>query len=674
MAVVISGNGVPYLFRVSMTSLLNWLIFILVNGVILYAAAGLACALVGRDLRLSLRLVAIGLIYFAQITVVVLLLGVVLKTLNYASVCITSLFLSALIYFPTRRERVPTLGPAWSSFKSLLAGRDVFLYLLCGLFGVQLVILLAKVVWLPPHIWDVFSYHLPPAVIWYQQGLIPSVIDIPVNRVNGAPLGMTVLAYWFFIFFRDDFLVEMPLLLWALLLVPVTYAIQRQADVSRPWALKFAIVTFFVPIVIMQSVTVKDHLGLNVSFVAGLLFLAAFLQSRNTRLLIVAGIAFGLMIGYKIAAPVHLLAALVVFLIWIWIHDRALLTNATDRLALFRTAGISAVTAFVIGAYWYVKNLVVFGHLQGSYGMSGSLAGNTAKAVGTLNAVTGKLERTSVIANLQDFFPRIFDAGGYYGADLVNISGYGPQFAAFGLLTLIMVFVALFKKPLRSQPVFLVAAAAVLLFIVMLFINHNANSYRILSFLPMALLAYAGVLLYQGGFFGQQRNALIINLILAVAVVWDLVTLSPPAYTNPRDFREFIAMDAGYRTAANYTRWFILERPEFYHLLHEIPVDEPIAYVSEHKSIAPHDVAEDTWTYLYYDRAWQRRAVYMNMTRYLDCNDHMACRPKADFARALQDKGVSFVSACKSNQCLTILDNAFFELAPGFYYYKGQSG
>ena len=287
-------------------------------------------------------------------------------------------------------------------------------------------------------------------------------------------------------------------------------------------------------------------------------------------------------------------------------------------------------------------------------------------------AMANKVGHTSLTTNLQDFFPRVFDVGGGFGPDLAMISGYGPQFAAFGLLTLIMVFVALFKRPLRSQAVYVIAAAAVLLFIIMLFLNQNANSYRILSFLPMALLAYAGVLLYQGRFFENRRYALVINTVLAITVAWNMVAVLPPFYTNLRQFAEFVEMDSDYRTSANYTSRFLYKRPSLYRILQELPASEPIAYVSLDRKTSSHDSAPaDTWIYPYYDRAWQRHVVYMKTTQYLDCETNGVCRPKPVFVQALHEKGISFVSTCKTSQCLKILDNAFFELAPGFYYVKG---
>ena len=534
--------------------------------------------------------------------------------------------------------------------------------------------LLFKVVWLPPHIWDVFVYHLPPAVQWYQQGYIPPVLDTTVNRINGAPLGMTVLAYWFFIFFRDDALVELPMLLWALLLVPVSFAVLRQSGVSRPWALKFAVLIFFIPIVLLQAVTVKDHLGLNVGLVAGLLFLAEFIKTRQHNLLLLAAVAFGLMLGYKVAAPVHILVALAVFCGLLWFRQRELLLDPSQRRALIKTASLSAVLVFIIGGYWYVRNVWFFGRLQGAYGLKMTAAGEyLARDAGAVDAFMHKAGQTNNIqSNIIEFLPRVFDYQNYYTADLIGISGYGPQFAAFGLLALVVAITAFFNKGLRQQPVFLLSSVAVLLFGVMMFINYNANSYRILSFFPMILIAYAGIQLYQRGWLARGGASLAVNGAVLLSVLWCGMMFLPPQMTNLMRFHEFVTLDAADRTTANYTRWFVSPRPDFYHLLGEIPDDEPIAYIGYRDRLFPYESKADTWSYLYVDRHWRRRIYSLHLPEYFDCKDTV-CVVKPNLKSFMQTRRISLLSSCKINHCLTIRDEDFFELMPGFYYYRGAT-
>ena len=481
-----------------LTGLLNGLIFLLVHGLVVLSSWCLANYLLRDNQSLSLRVVATVILSFVHITLVVLLLGVVIRYLNALSVPLLSLLVSATLLFFCQVYRRPFIPSARQALAEIFSVRDYFLYVIVCLFFIQLIVLLFKVVWLPPNIWDVFVYHLPPAVEWFQQGYIPPVLDTTVNRINGAPLGMTVLAYWFFIFFRDDILVEMPMLLWALLLVPVSFAVLRQSGLPRSWSLKFAVLIFFLPIVLMQAVTVNDHLGLNVGLLAGLLFLAEFLKDGKPRLLLLAAAAFGLMLGYKIAAPMHILMALLVFSILLWFRQRSFLTNGQQRLALFKTTGLSAIIVLMVSGYWYLRNLFVYGRLHGAYGTELSEAGESlAKDGGAVDAALSIFANSGLFrTNLNEFLPRIFDYQYVYGADLVGISGYGPQFAAFGLLAMVVAIGAFFNTRLRQQPIFLLSSVAVLLFVALMFVNFNINSYRILSFFPMVLIAYAGVQLF----------------------------------------------------------------------------------------------------------------------------------------------------------------------------------
>jgi len=347
-------------------SVTNWLLFLLINALIVYSSYGAAAWLNRRAPSLATLVVATGIICYAQITVTVLFLGVVLQYLNEWSLILSNVLLSGALIYVLRGERKPLLQPAGVALQQLMIRRERFLWLIVLLFVVQLFILLAKVVMLPPHVWDVFFYHLTPAVEWYQQGRIPLAIDTPAVHMNHVPLGMTVLSYWFFIFFRDDFLVELPMLLWALLLVPLTYTILRKSAVRPAWSLKFALLVFFIPIVLMQSITSKDHLGLNISLIAGLLFLANFLQTREYRQLILAALAFGLMLGYKSVAPVFLIIAAVLFLYLLYENQREVLSNRAERRQLIKTAGLSAVVLFVVGGYWYIKKIIFSGgHLFG---------------------------------------------------------------------------------------------------------------------------------------------------------------------------------------------------------------------------------------------------------------------------------------------------------------------
>ena len=657
-----------------LTGLLNGSVFLLVNGFLILSCWQLSNYLLKEHQSLSLRVVATLILSFAHATFVVLLLGVVFRYLNVWSVPILSLLISLFAFFISRNYQRSFLQDTRQALSELYSTRNYFLYAITFLLVLQIAILMLKVLILPPHIWDAFVYHLPPAVEWYQQGFIPPVLETSVNRINGSPLGMTLLAYWFFIFFRDDFLVEMPMLLWALSLIPVSIAVMRQSGVSRLWSFKFAAVIFFLPIVLMQAITNKDHLGLNIAFIAGLLFLAEFIKNKQNVMVALAATALGLVAGYKIVAPIYVLITLLMFSALLWTRHRDLLVGRQHLARLVKTTGLSVLIALILGGYWYLRNLVVYGQLTGANLMHISATGErVAKETGVVEAFFQKSGYSEFIQTLlAEFLPRVFDYRSFYGADLVLISGFGPQFAAFGLLAMLIAIMAFFNARLRQQPIFLLSSVVILLFPVLMFLNFDDNSYRILSFFPMVLIAYAGVQLHCNEWLKKNAVSTVISSTIVLCMTWSSLTLLPPHYTNMLRFKAYLSLDHDSRTSANYSSWYIQPRPSFYRIMDVIPVSEPIAHVASRPRNIVGDEGMDTWKYLYMDRHWKRKTHSMHLPLYFDCLENGVCAPKPALKTFLKENKVSLLSSCETNRCLTIKDDAMIEVLPGLYYFLGN--
>ncbi|MFQ5500280.1 MAG: hypothetical protein ACE5FH_11485 [Candidatus Zixiibacteriota bacterium] len=635
------------------------------NGLLLYAAYGLSSYLNQGSDRVSPIIVGAMIVYFALITVTVLFLGVVIRHLNVYSVFALSVCVAALLIYFFHKFNRP-LRPALNRFhRELFSERDWVLTFVVALFVLQVVILLAKVAWLPPKVWDVFCYHLTPAVEWYQQGYIPPEINSPVQRVNSQSLGMTVLSYWYFIFLRDDMLVELPQLLWALLLLPTVYAVLRQSDVEPRWSLKFAILVFFIPIVLMQAVTAKDHLGLNVGFFAALLFMANFLKTGRFNQLILAATAFGLVLGYKLSAPFYPIIAGAVFFVFSWAGNRKLLLEPGQRVIFIRTIAVGVVLMTVIGGYWYGKNLLLYGSPEGV------IASKRLDRLGQVKSITKQFQHHRLAANLYDFLPRVFDYKSLYGADLPGMSGFGPQFAVIGLPAILVLIAGVFVRRWRVNILNFYGWSALGLLLVYFLIYYTSNNYRLFSFVAMIMIAYGGFMLHKFGLLTNTGSAGIVNSLIVVSILWCFIQVLPPQYTNPKRLREFISLDAAYRTSANYTRWFIVHRPSFYRLLYAIPASESIAVITKQSMNFPGEVKDDVWSYTYYDRHWQRKLYYLDAGEYLNCGDDHVCNPRPELGRRLSNAGISLVSVCKTNRCVKMKDPDYTELAPGFYYYKG---
>ncbi len=650
---------------------LNWLLFIFVNGLALYASRSLTAFLNRSDRSFALSLVTTGVIYLAQITLLVIILGAVFQHLDRTTLMACSVGLSTILITAFRRRRRPFLADLRYAWKGLSRDSDTFLKILSLLFVIQAVLLLAKAAWIPPHIWDVFYYHLAPAVEWYQQGMIPLAIDTPAQHMNRVPLGMSVLSYWFFIFFEDDLLVNLPQTLWALMIAPLTYSLLRLGQVNRSWSAKFAIATFFIPFVLMQAITSKDHLGLTVSFLTGVLMLASYLQRHDSRLLVTAGLAFGLTLGYKSASLAMLAVTLAFFLIFLFARRREILAIEAKRRALITSAGIGSLLALMIGGFWYLRRL-----LTGSVTTPLPPARSIAEATAGGGGEAARFSLAAIQHNVQEFIYRIFDLRGAYTADLIGISGFGPQFVSFGLIALFGASLAIFLRRSYRRPEFLFIVTVTVLFVLFLISNYSANinSYRILIFMPIVMIAYACIMLFRRGWLRVPAIAFGVNLLLLVCVVWDLLVTLPPPLTNQREFKAFITAPAAYQTSGTYNQWFSLQRPDFHRLLDALPTSTVIAIVSppQFNQLFRKGQAE-TWSYPYYDRHWQRHLAYFKDRGDLRCDAaRLVCQPTDQFKAGLLKANIQLVSSCPTNRCVGLQDPDFFEITPGFYYFNGK--
>ncbi len=647
---------------------INWLLFLAVNGLALYSSRSLTAYLNRGDRSFALSLLTTGIVYLTQVTLVVLALGVVFRQLDRTTVLASSVGLSIAILAAFRRRRRPFLSDLRYAWQGVARQADVFVHVVGLLFVVEVLILLAKVVWLPPHVWDVFYYHLTPAVEWFQRGYIPFAIDTPATQMNRVPLGMTVLSYWFFVFFGDDFLVNLPQTIWALLVAPLAYGLLRLGQVDRPWAVKFAVLAFFTPFVLMQAITSKDHLGLAVAFLSGLFMLASYLQRQDARMLVTAGMAFGLMLGFKTAGVALFGIAVVLFGVFLYVRRQDVLAIEAKRLALIRNLSFASLAILFLSLFWYVRGF--FSRVP----VSAALPPPRALPEGGGEA--GRFGVDALWHNLQAFVVRVFDFKAGYTADLIGISGFGPQFAGFGLIALFVALVLILRRRSYRRPELFWVVAVAVAFVAFLVSHYsaNVNSYRILVFLPIAMIAFAGILACRLGLHKAPLTALAMNLALTACIAWDLFTVLPPPLTNHREFRAFMTAPTSYRTAGTYTQWFSLVRPDFHRLLDALPVGSPIAVVSPPQFNRLFRKGQsETWSYPYYDRHWQRRLVYFKAREDLDCDaERLICRPGESLKRGLDKAGLHLVSTCPTNRCVALDDPDFYEITPGFYYYRGR--
>jgi hypothetical protein len=312
------------------------------------------------DSPFSEKLITMFLLYVSQVSFTLLFLGVVLKNLGFLPIILLNAAISLLLLLTLKKYSKAAIPDFFhrcgASFSWLVKSKDYFLYLMITLFCLQVLLLLIKIYFLPPHVWDAFAYHLHPVVEWFQGNMIPAAIDTPVVRLNRNPLGLKLFHFWFVKFFQDLTWVELPQFLYGIMAALTSYALMLKMEVRKRSALKYAILIYFIPLILLESRTCQDHLALlGTMLMATLYFVNVFFQKNFSHLLFL-GLAFGLVIGTKISGP-HII---VVFFLALFLskglkplHVPGFFKKNAGQLGL----GLIAIVA--LGGYWYLKDTLI---------------------------------------------------------------------------------------------------------------------------------------------------------------------------------------------------------------------------------------------------------------------------------------------------------------------------
>ena len=334
-------------------------VFILLN-LLMLASSYAAAYRFTADSAFSEKLISTFLLYVSQVSFTLLFLGVAIKNLGFLPIILLNAFISLLLLL-TLKKYSKAAAPDFfhqcrASFSRLLKTRDYFLYILITLFCLQVLLLLIKIYFLPPHVWDAFAYHLHPVVEWFQGNMIPAAIDTPVVRLNRNPLGLKLFHFWFVKFFQDLTWVELPQFLYGIIATLASYALMLKMEIRKRSALKYAILIYFIPLILLESRTCQDHLALlGTMLMAALYFVNVFFQKKISQFFFL-GLAFGLVIGTKISGP-HIV---LVFFLALFLSSGFKPLRAPGFLK--KNAGplcLGIIALFALGGYWYVKDTLI---------------------------------------------------------------------------------------------------------------------------------------------------------------------------------------------------------------------------------------------------------------------------------------------------------------------------
>jgi len=336
-----------------------YIVFFLINFVILSSSYFIVYKSFPR-ISFSEKLIAAFLLYFSQITLTVLFSGIVIKNLGFFPLIFINLSISAVEVLLSRtriRGAIFDFGKQFYGFFSfLIKSKDIFLYIILLLLFGQVMVMLVKIYYLPPHVWDVFAYHLHPAVEWFQKNMITDFVDTPVIRLNRNPMGVKLFFLWIIRFLKDITWLELPQFMSGILSVLSSYTLMLKVNVKRINALKYAALIYFIPLVLIESRTGQDHLALlGITLMAAIYFLNVFYRNEHSQIIFL-GLSFGLLLGIKISG-LHIIIVFFLALLLSKGLNYSSILNFLKKNLLF--LGVGLLLTIALGGYWYVRNISI---------------------------------------------------------------------------------------------------------------------------------------------------------------------------------------------------------------------------------------------------------------------------------------------------------------------------
>jgi len=228
---------------------------------------------------------------------------------------------------------------------------------------------------LPPFVWDSLTYHLTNVAEWTQKGRI-FLVDAPVVRV-ALPSNYEVFATWFTVFLHHDVVVEaagIPAYILAFLSV-LALGRRYQLSISASWIAALAYVS--TPALILATTGTKNDPQMAALFLFAVLLLSIIVGRSiedSGGNLVKQIVLFAMVILYAAGTKIYLIHLLPGLLFigffesiapgrkrfWRQLPDR--LRASWQALSpAVRIHLVSSLLASVfIGAFWYVRSIIVF--------------------------------------------------------------------------------------------------------------------------------------------------------------------------------------------------------------------------------------------------------------------------------------------------------------------------
>lgn len=233
-----------------------------------------------------------------------------------------------------------------------------FLPLPVGLFLIFAALAVAGVVvWdtatPPPAGGDPFIYHLTFPAFWLKAGRIGYVaLPYGAQAATYYPLNMELFYLWVMRPLHSDLLLNIAQVPCWLLAALAVAALARETGIGRPGAAIGAAVGLLVPGLIQQATVARVDVAFAAWFLLSIYFAMRWGRTREPGVLILFGIAAGLLIGTKSIGLIYSFVPVLLFVFYLRGRGRHAAADVVKVVCL----------AAAFGGFWYVRNWIETGN------------------------------------------------------------------------------------------------------------------------------------------------------------------------------------------------------------------------------------------------------------------------------------------------------------------------
>ena len=310
------------------------------------------------------RMTAAMTLTFATLTAELLFAGVILGTLNplvIGALAVGGLVVSALAAGARRPDawvRIAAIARD-DAMRAISVARQSRALLILGVgLTAALAWHLLLAVRLPIIDWDGLAYHLVTVDVWLQTDHIGRVPQLLWS--DGYPENGELVTTWLVLFGHSDAFADLTGLVALPLAVTAIATFARRLGADRVPAALTALVIVAMPAVVLKtSSTYVDNIGMAYIAAAWAFGVGALRSGDRKRQLVLAimtGVSIGLAIGTK-ASLIPAAALIGIAVLVVVVRER---WSGPARSVVFAVVAISVPV--LVGAGWYIKNLIVFGN------------------------------------------------------------------------------------------------------------------------------------------------------------------------------------------------------------------------------------------------------------------------------------------------------------------------